>query len=189
MTHISKVVATVMNTAMLVVAGVYMTHTQEVKYQDVPMGSETVGLSPVELPDVRVLLNRWSGSCPKPIYPQFDQDLLDASEEFNIEPDALFVVVKAESACDVEAIGELGEVGLGQIYPKAWKNKIPKVLELSSWNDITAPRQNLRAAAFILSDCIARKGLQKGFSCYNGRGIKAERYGASRFVEFKKFHY
>ena len=136
-----------MNTAMLVVAGVYMTHTQEVRI-----------------------------SAELRHFEFFRRSSAD-------------IVVKAESACDVEAIGELGEVGLGQIYPKAWKNKIPKVLELSSWNDIMVPRQNLRAAAFILSDCIARKGLQKGFTCYNGRGIKAERYGASRFVEFKKFHY
>ena len=188
MYHISKVVATTMNVTMLVVAGVYMSYTPETEYRAVAGSQETEELGPVDLPDVRVLLNRWSESCPVEAYDDFDQNLLDAAKEFDVEPDALFVVVKAESACDTEAIGGLGEVGLGQIYPRAWKKKIPKILDLPSWDDIKIPRQNLRAAAFILSDCVKRKGLRNGFSCYNGSGPKARRYGASRYAEFVKFH-
>lgn len=191
MYEISKIVATVTNSIMLVILSYFIYSSVIPAPQDRAVASfqeaPAESFSKVSLPDVRVLLNRWSGSCRRDVYDSFDQDLLDAAKEFKVEPDALFVVVKAESACNVKAIGKLGEIGLGQVYPEAWKGKIERLIGLDSWDEIHKPRQNLRAAAFLLSDCISRKGLKAGFSCYNGTGPMARAYGESRHREFLKF--
>ena len=141
-------------------------------------------------------VENWSKVCPGSVQP-FDGYNLSvdaAAEEFGVPAQALATILVHESTCNPNAVGGVGELGLGQIYPKIWlKGKgwkeLQNNLNLSSKDEIkNNPHQNIRAAAYILSQALRRaKGnLKKGFEKYNGSGPQARKYADIVFAKYSK---
>lgn len=107
----------------------------------------------------------------------FDQLLVEAAKEFDLDPNILAVTVYRESGCDAWAYGSSGEVGLTQVTPKYWLRDLQEQGILSRTQELWDPQTNLRASAWILNT-LKKEGLSEYqmFRRYNGKGDKARRY-------------
>lgn len=118
----------------------------------------------------------------------FGSMIEEASTEYGINPKAVAVTVYTESNCDPAAVGGAGEIGLGQIMPSVWVNKLVAEGIIRNKKDLFDPRKNVRATAYILSTCKRKHSPSpaRTFSCYNGSGELAKRYAAKQMKKYKR---
>lgn len=90
------------------------------------------------------------------------------AKDFGIDPALLFAVILIESNCEESAIGAVGEIGLGQIRPEIWAQK----LEQAGIYDIAS----VEAAAWVLAYHVHKMGEYEGVQRYNGFGEQAQNY-------------
>lgn len=82
--------------------------------------------------------------------------LIEAAEEFNVNPRLLNTVVVQETRCWHGAVGAQGEIGLVQLHPGVWShpynwNWLSTELGWERLEDALDPQENLRAGAWLLS--------------------------------------
>lgn len=128
----------------------------------------------------------FSDLCPKPPPAKFDALLGAAAEEFGVDPRVLATTVYRESACDKDALGSSGEIGLGQVLPKVWVPVLVEAEVIRRAKDLWHPKTNLRASAFILATLHeqADGNLLETFRRYNGSGRKARTYAREQVRAF-----
>lgn len=102
----------------------------------------------------------------------------DAAEAANINPRLIALTVYRESRCKADAVGAVGEIGLGQVYPAIWTRVLTDEGIIKSVDDLYDPAVNLRATGFILSEALryAKGDPADALRRYNGTGPAAERY-------------
>lgn len=117
----------------------------------------------------------------------FSEMIEQVAKEYNINPKMIASTVYRESACDKDATGSQGEIGLGQLHPKVWTKILQEEGIIETKKDLYDPKTNLRATAFVLDRCrIKHKGSPiKTFSCYNGSGMAARRYASEQMKAYK----
>jgi soluble lytic murein transglycosylase-like protein len=127
--------------------------------------------------------------CDTAAPPNFDEMIEQVAKEYNINPKMIASTVYRESACDKDATGAQGEIGLGQLHPKVWTKILQNEGIIKTKRDLYDPRINLRATAFVLDRCrIKHKGSPfKTFGCYNGSGLAARRYASEQMKSYKTF--
>ena len=72
------------------------------------------------------------------------------------------------------ALGAMGEIGLGQIRYEIWGRELKDAGIISRKSDLWHPQVNLRATDWIFSQLTG--GTQERFRRYNGAGPKARQY-------------
>ena len=78
-----------------------------------------------------------------------------------VDPHLILAVIQVESQFDYKAQNPSGAKGLMQVIPKWHQDKIQK-------RDIFDPAVNIHVGAAVLSEYIARHGIDKGLLRYNG---------------------
>jgi len=141
-------------------------------------------LPPLEIPDTAV-------AAPEPDPPEdfarhcdvkppvgFNRMVEKAAQESEINPRLLALTVYRESRCKVDAVGAVGEIGLGQVYPAIWTKVLTDEGIIGSVDDLYDPEVNLRAVGFILGEALryAKGDPTDALRRYNGTGPAAERY-------------
>jgi soluble lytic murein transglycosylase-like protein len=98
-----------------------------------------------------------------------------AERHFPADPALLLAIVGVESSWRPWAVGTVGEVGLCQVRPD-----VHGVSETA----LADPNVNIRVAARVLRQCLARSGgdVAGAVARYNGRGAAADDY-ARRVLE------
>lgn len=116
--------------------------------------------------------------CDKTPPEGFSRMVEDAAEETGINPRLLALTVYRESRCKADALGAVGEIGLGQVYPRIWKEPLVEEGIIDSVDDLYDPEVNLRAVGFILGESLryAKGDPTDALRRYNGDGPAAERY-------------
>lgn len=102
----------------------------------------------------------------------------DAAAATGINPRLIALTVYRESRCKADAVGSVGEIGLGQVYPAIWTRVLTEEGIIESVDDLYDPAVNLRATGFILSEALryAKGDPADALRRYNGTGPAAERY-------------
>ncbi len=102
----------------------------------------------------------------------------EAAAATGINPRLIALTVYRESRCKVDAVGGVGEIGLGQVYPAIWTRVLVEEGVIGSVDDLYDPAVNLRATGFILSEALryAKGDPADALRRYNGSGPAAERY-------------
>jgi hypothetical protein len=90
------------------------------------------------------------------------------------QPEVVLVTVRRESRCDPNALGAMGEIGLGQIRYEIWGRELKDAGIISRKSDLWDPQVNLRATDWVFSQLTG--GTQERFRRYNGAGPKARQY-------------
>ncbi len=128
-----------------------------------------------------LLPSDWQEGCKFDPPQDLTELLIQAAQEFGLDPRILAVTVHRESGCDPWAYGAVGEIGLTQIFPKYWVSDLRKQKILTRSQELWDPRTNLRASAWILSTLLKKGGSKfEMFRRYNGRGPKARKYAAEQ---------
>jgi soluble lytic murein transglycosylase-like protein len=98
-------------------------------------------------------------------YP-FKSEIRQASKNHKIPPALLYAVIERESNFDANAIGSVGEIGLGQIRFGVWRD----FLKLKNKKQLFNPRLNVDSTAKILSHLIqtSEGSIKKALRKYNG---------------------
>jgi soluble lytic murein transglycosylase-like protein len=94
--------------------------------------------------------------CPITPVDGYGGMVIEAAEEFNVNPRLLNTVVVQETRCWHGAVGSQDEIGLVQLHPGVWShpynwNWLSTELGWDSLDDALDPFQNLRAGAWLLS--------------------------------------
>jgi hypothetical protein len=97
-----------------------------------------------------------------------NSEILEFSKQYEIDPALLAAIILIESNCKYDAVGLVGEQGLGQIREEFWG----EFLKEEGIEDI----KSVQAVAAILSYHVKKWGLEKGIERYNGQGERARRY-------------
>jgi hypothetical protein len=100
--------------------------------------------------------------------PCYQEDIINFSKQYEICPALLSAVILIESNCQIDAVGLVGELGLGQIRKEFWKD----FLDRQGIDDI----KGVEAVASVLSYHVKKWGMKKGVERYNGKGKKAIEY-------------
>ena len=107
--------------------------------------------------------------------------VIEAAEEFNINPRLLNTVVVQETRCNHGAIGAQGEIGLVQLHPVVWShpynwNWISTDLSWDGLEDARDPYQNLRAGAWLIHINLMLSGgdMHAALTKYNGSSAYAD---------------
>jgi soluble lytic murein transglycosylase-like protein len=110
--------------------------------------------------------------------PGFDRMVKAAGEATGINPRLIALTVYRESRCKVNALGAVGEIGMGQVYPRIWEETLVNEGVIKSVDDLYDPEVNLRATGFILGEALryAKGDPVDALRRYNGSGPAAERY-------------
>lgn len=108
----------------------------------------------------------------------FNRMVEAAGEATGINPRLIALTVYRESRCKTDALGAVGEIGLGQVYPRIWKETLVEEGIIDSVDDLYDPAVNLRATGFILGEALryAKGDPVDALRRYNGSGPAAERY-------------
>jgi soluble lytic murein transglycosylase-like protein len=105
---------------------------------------------------------------------------VEAGNEYNLSPDLLWAIAKAESAFDPHALNRNPDgsydYGLMQIN-SSWAN----VLGPDVWASLSDPCQNVKVGAWILSQCVDRFGYTwRAVGCYNATSESKRKLYAAR---------
>ena len=107
--------------------------------------------------------------------------VIEAAEEFNVDPRLLNTVVVQETRCHHGAIGSQGEIGLVQLHPVVWSNPynwnwLSTELSWDGLEEARDPYQNLRAGAWLLhtNRVLAGGDLRMSLTMYNGSSKYAD---------------
>jgi soluble lytic murein transglycosylase-like protein len=124
--------------------------------------------------------------CERSAPENFDSLVEDAGRESGINPRVIALTVYRESRCKQDALGGSGEIGLGQINPRVWTKVLREQGLIEEAADLYDPLTNLRATAYVLSECLryAKGNHQDALRRYNGSGIQAERYAAAQAAKY-----
>lgn len=96
-----------------------------------------------------------------------------------------YVTMMAESRCNPDAIGSLGEIGLGQIRYEIWGARLKEAGIIRRKADLWSPKVNARATEWILK---ALPGSERSkFRAYNGSGPKARAYAGTQMRKLHKY--
>ncbi len=108
----------------------------------------------------------------------FNDLVYKVADHWSINPRMLALTVYRESGCDTGALGAAGEIGLGQVHPKVWKDTLLDGGIIESVVDLYEPEVNLHAVAFILGemDRMADGDTLDALRRYNGSGSRARKY-------------
>lgn len=88
-----------------------------------------------------------------------------AGEEYGICPEILEAVMLEESGGDPDAVGDLGEAGLMQVYPKYHMDRMDRLGARSLFD----PEDNILVAADYLSELLMEHGdMAAALMAYNG---------------------
>jgi soluble lytic murein transglycosylase-like protein len=81
----------------------------------------------------------------------------EAGERYGICPELLEAIIEEESNGDPDAIGDAGEIGLMQIYPKFHSDRLQRMKDegLSTDANLFAPRTNILIGADYLGELFA----------------------------------
>jgi soluble lytic murein transglycosylase-like protein len=98
---------------------------------------------------------------------------------FPSDPTLILAIIGVESSWRPWALGSVGEVGLCQVRPD---------LHGASAGELIDPEANIRCAARVLGQCLARSGgdIAGALRRYNGAGPPAERYAAKVLAEHRR---
>ncbi len=96
----------------------------------------------------------WAPRRQELLYPlEYEQELLDAAQEFSIDPCLLAALVYCESSFDAEAVSGVGAVGLMQIMPETgeWLSGKIELAEPYTEASLLDARTNLRLGCWYLN--------------------------------------
>lgn len=110
-----------------------------------------------------------------------------AAEAHGINPRMIALTVYRESHCKAEAVGAVGEIGLGQVYPAIWSHVLTEEGIIKSVGDLYDPAINLLATGFILSESLryAKGNPADALRRYNGSGPAARRYAREQSRRYR----
>ena len=97
---------------------------------------------------------RWEPQKKQLIYPlEYREELLAASEEFDIDPCLLAALVYCESSFQADAVSSVGAIGLMQIMPETgqWLSGKVELDEEYTTESLYDPAVNLRLGCWYLS--------------------------------------
>lgn len=108
----------------------------------------------------------------------FNRMVEAAGEATGINPRLIALTVYRESRCKADALGAVGEIGMGQVYPRIWEDTLVNEGVIESVDALYDPEVNLRATGFILGEALryAKGDPVDALRRYNGSGPAAERY-------------
>lgn len=113
----------------------------------------------------------------------FNQIIVAAGQEFDVNPRVIALTIWRESSCDAHALGSSGEIGLMQINPSVWTS----VLNDNGFSDLAHPADNVRAGTWILKRIKARGYSAKSIiRRYNGSGPRARRYADEQVQTYRE---
>lgn len=117
----------------------------------------------------------------------FDRMVEAAGEATGINPRVIALTVYRESRCKADALGAVGEIGLGQVYPRIWTQVLVEEGIIESVDDLYDPEGNLRATGFILSEALryAKGDPRDALRRYNGSGPAARRYARQQTLRYQ----
>ncbi len=106
-----------------------------------------------------VLINMSVGTIEESMYPREYSNYVSAySQEFGVEENIIYAVIKTESGFDTEAVSSAEARGLMQITSEtfAWiKSKIAPRGDLD-FDDLFDPEVNIRFGTYLMSYCLER---------------------------------
>ena len=86
------------------------------------------------------------------IYPlKYEQEIIDAGEKYNLEPELIAAVIYAESRFQEDATSSVGAMGLMQLMPETFQWLCDKRGEAHSTDELYDPYVNIDYGAFCLS--------------------------------------
>lgn len=128
-----------------------------------------------------MLFDLLAAQCPLEPVEDYAAMVIDASQEFNVDPRILNSVVVQETRCNHSAVGAQGEIGLVQLHPQVWShpynwNMLSSALGWEHLNEALDPFQNLRAGAWLLglNKALSNGDLHGALSRYNGSSAYAD---------------
>ena len=95
-----------------------------------------------------------------------------------------YVTMMTESRCNPDAIGSLGEIGLGQIRYEIWGASLKEAGIIRRKADLWSPKVNARATEWILKSLPGSE--RSKFRAYNGSGPKARAYADKQMRKLNK---
>lgn len=96
-----------------------------------------------------------------------------------------YVTMMTESGCNPDAIGSLGEIGLGQIRYEIWGASLKEAGIIRRKADLWSPEVNARATEWILKSLPGSE--RNKFRAYNGSGPKARAYADKQMRKLNKY--
>jgi len=117
----------------------------------------------------------------------FNRLVAEAGEAQGVNPRLIALTVYRESKCDSLAVGAVGEIGLGQVYPAIWAEVLTEQGIIESVGDLYDPGVNLRATAFVLSEAnrTAKGDPSDALRRYNGSGKRARAYAREQSARYE----
>jgi len=107
--------------------------------------------------------------------------VIEAAEEFNINPRMLNTVVVQETRCNHGAVGAQGEIGLVQLHPGVWSHPynwswLSTDLAWDGLEEARDPYENLRSGAWLLRINLRLSGgdIREALTRYNGSPAYAD---------------
>jgi len=154
-----------------------------------PINSDTDNatlLAPTEDSMIATLPDYGAG-CKREAPDGLDEGITAASSEFDVDPWVLAALVQHESACNPNAVGAAGEIGLTQINPKIWVPRLRDAGIANSSKDLFNVGVNLRAAAWIIqANGTAKTSKFEQFRRYNGGGPASSAYAKELMARYQK---
>ena len=163
--------------------------TPDVVDTDDPIMLDTVfdtGAVTEDVPDEYVPSEDYGRHCDILPPEKFSEYIDRAAFTYDVNPRVIALTVYRESRCKQDALGGSGEIGLGQINPRVWTKVLREQGLIEEAADLYDPLTNLRATAYVLSECLryAKGNHQDALRRYNGSGIQAERYAAAQAAKY-----
>ena len=117
----------------------------------------------------------------------FNHTLEEVAVASRVNPRLLALTVYRESRCDVKALGAAGEIGLGQVHPRWWRDDLVEIGLIEADGDLWDPETNLAAMAHVLRvmDERAEGNVFEALRRYNGSGPKARRYAQEQMDRYE----
>ena len=117
----------------------------------------------------------------------FNRMITEAAEATGVNPRVIALTVYRESRCKVNALGAVGEIGFGQVYPAIWVTVLTEQGIIESVDDLYDPGVNLRATGFILGEVhrYAKEDPRDALRRYNGSGPAARRYAREQSLRYQ----
>lgn len=119
-------------------------------------------------PEISFILNNAGCRITERIANDINSSIIDAANNYGIDPTTLASIAYVESRFNPIAIGKNGEIGIMQINPTYWVNTLKKNNLITHKSDLFLPKYNIRAGAYIYKTYLhSTKSEQKALLRYN----------------------
>ena len=119
--------------------------------------------------DVNNYINEYYPNIPEEVSNIISWVVGKASQEFKIPPALIVAVIEQESSFNVMAVGSAGEIGLMQIHPRYWKDR----LGIKNKNKLFGIRTNIYSGTQIIKWLLEEThgDLRQAVKKYNGGNL------------------